>query len=91
MGSIHRLLVIGSHLAILRDTLIPTQLDANHDYGSAQCSRMALDAAGIAGGWKVEYMPEPRRECMPADDLQYFDMFDFQSWQMVSCCRMGKS
>ncbi|KAF8594625.1 hypothetical protein BDV93DRAFT_458595, partial [Ceratobasidium sp. AG-I] len=47
----------GSHIS---DTLPPTSLDANHDYSSAQCSRMALDAAGIAGGWKVEYMPEPR-------------------------------
>ncbi|KAF7329976.1 putative fungistatic metabolite [Mycena kentingensis (nom. inval.)] len=35
-------------------------LDAQQDYASAQCSRMVLDAAGIAGGWKVEWMPEPR-------------------------------
>jgi len=27
---------------------------------SDQCSRMKLDAAGIAGGWKVEKMPGPR-------------------------------
>lgn len=45
-----------------RDTLPATSLDANHDYSSAQCSRMALDSAGIAAGWKVEYMPEPRRK-----------------------------
>ncbi|KAJ7120963.1 glyoxal oxidase N-terminus-domain-containing protein [Mycena epipterygia] len=35
-------------------------LDAQHDYGSAQCSRMVLDDAGISGGWKTEWMPEPR-------------------------------
>ncbi|KAJ7057175.1 glyoxal oxidase N-terminus-domain-containing protein [Mycena amicta] len=35
-------------------------LDAQHDYGSAQCSRMVLNSAGIAGGWKTEWMPEPR-------------------------------
>ena len=27
---------------------------------SAQCSRLVLTPAGIAAGWKVEYMPQPR-------------------------------
>lgn len=43
-----------------RDQLQGGDIDAHHDYGSAQCSRMVLNEAGIAGGWKVEYMPEPR-------------------------------
>ncbi|KAF8738930.1 Copper radical oxidase, partial [Rhizoctonia solani] len=47
----------GSHLS---DELNGEEIDAQHDYASAQCSRMVLDAAGIAAGWKVEYMPEPR-------------------------------
>ncbi|ELU43602.1 copper radical oxidase [Rhizoctonia solani AG-1 IA] len=42
------------------DELNGEEIDAQHDYASAQCSRMVLDAAGIAAGWKVEYMPEPR-------------------------------
>jgi hypothetical protein len=42
------------------DQIQSGDLDAHHDYASAQCSRMVLDATGIAGGWKVEYMPEPR-------------------------------
>ncbi|KAJ1306840.1 hypothetical protein OPQ81_007825 [Rhizoctonia solani] len=47
----------GSHIS---DTLRGEQINAQQDYASAQCSRMVLDSAGIAGGWKVEYMPEPR-------------------------------
>ncbi|QRW03063.1 glyoxal oxidase [Ceratobasidium sp. AG-Ba] len=47
----------GSHIS---DKIQAGELDAHHDYASAQCSRMALDSAGIAAGWKVEYMPEPR-------------------------------
>ncbi|KAG9127920.1 hypothetical protein FRC07_007571 [Ceratobasidium sp. 392] len=41
----------GSHIS---DKIQAGDLDAHHDYASAQCSRMVLDAAGIAGGWKVE-------------------------------------
>ncbi|CAE6482201.1 unnamed protein product [Rhizoctonia solani] len=47
----------GSHIS---DTLRGEQINAQQDYASAQCSRMVLDSNGIAGGWKVEYMPEPR-------------------------------
>lgn len=47
----------GSHLS---DTLKGEDIGAHHDYASAQCSRMVLDSAGIAAGWQVEYMPEPR-------------------------------
>ncbi|KAJ7846109.1 glyoxal oxidase N-terminus-domain-containing protein [Mycena olivaceomarginata] len=38
----------------------PENLDAQHDYGSAQCSRMVLNDAGISAGWQTEWMPEPR-------------------------------
>ena len=44
----------------LSDKIQSGDIDAYHDYASAQCSRMVLNEAGIAGGWKVEYMPEPR-------------------------------
>ena len=27
---------------------------------SAQCARLVLTPAGIAAGWKVEFMPQPR-------------------------------
>ncbi|KAF8606041.1 hypothetical protein BDV93DRAFT_438131 [Ceratobasidium sp. AG-I] len=47
----------GSHIS---DQIQSGDIDAHHDYASAQCSRMVLNEAGIAGGWKVEYMPEPR-------------------------------
>ncbi|CAE6401549.1 unnamed protein product [Rhizoctonia solani] len=47
----------GSHLS---DTLKGEEIDAHHDYASAQCSRMVLNNAGIATGWQIEYMPEPR-------------------------------
>ncbi|KII89141.1 hypothetical protein PLICRDRAFT_160271 [Plicaturopsis crispa FD-325 SS-3] len=32
----------------------------SQDPASAQCSRMVLDAAGIAAGWQVEQMPQAR-------------------------------
>ncbi|KAJ7905128.1 glyoxal oxidase N-terminus-domain-containing protein [Mycena leptocephala] len=35
-------------------------LDAQHDYASAQCSRMVLNDAGISAGWQIEWMPHPR-------------------------------
>ncbi|KAJ7291038.1 glyoxal oxidase N-terminus-domain-containing protein [Mycena rebaudengoi] len=44
----------------ISDKIDSADLDAQHDYASAQCSRMVLNAAGIAGGWKTEWMPEPR-------------------------------
>ncbi|KAJ7757149.1 glyoxal oxidase N-terminus-domain-containing protein [Mycena metata] len=44
----------------ISDQIQSQDLDAQHDYGSAQCSRMVLNDAGIAGGWKTEWMPEPR-------------------------------
>ncbi|KAJ6591192.1 glyoxal oxidase N-terminus-domain-containing protein [Mycena vulgaris] len=47
----------GSHIS---DQIAPEDLDAQHDYGSAQCSRMVLNDAGISGGWNTEWMPEPR-------------------------------
>ncbi|KAL5633213.1 hypothetical protein ACGC1H_003644 [Rhizoctonia solani] len=47
----------GSHLS---DILKGEDIDAHHDYASAQCSRMVLNDAGIAAGWQIEYMPEPR-------------------------------
>ncbi|KAK7042275.1 putative fungistatic metabolite [Favolaschia claudopus] len=47
----------GSHVS---DQTRSEDLDAQHDYGSAQCSRMVLNDAGIAAGWKTEWMPEPR-------------------------------
>ncbi|KAJ7636209.1 glyoxal oxidase N-terminus-domain-containing protein [Roridomyces roridus] len=31
-----------------------------HDVASTQCQRMTLTSAGIAAGWQVEHMPEPR-------------------------------
>ncbi|KAF9447878.1 copper radical oxidase [Macrolepiota fuliginosa MF-IS2] len=33
---------------------------SSKDIASAQCSRMVLTESGIAQGWKVEQMPEPR-------------------------------
>ncbi|KAJ7093924.1 glyoxal oxidase N-terminus-domain-containing protein, partial [Mycena belliarum] len=47
----------GSHIS---DQTASENLDAQQDYGSAQCSRMVLNAAGISAGWKTEWMPEPR-------------------------------
>ncbi|KAJ7173130.1 glyoxal oxidase N-terminus-domain-containing protein [Mycena crocata] len=47
----------GSHIS---DQIPSEALDAQHDYASAQCSRMVLNAAGISAGWKTEWMPEPR-------------------------------
>ncbi|KAJ7481720.1 glyoxal oxidase N-terminus-domain-containing protein [Mycena latifolia] len=44
----------------ISDKTAPENLDAQHDYGSAQCSRMVLNDAGISAGWKTEWMPEPR-------------------------------
>ncbi|KAF7342070.1 putative fungistatic metabolite [Mycena venus] len=44
----------------ISDKTASEDLDAQHDYGSAQCSRMVLNDAGIAAGWQVEWMPEPR-------------------------------
>ncbi|KAJ6618723.1 glyoxal oxidase N-terminus-domain-containing protein [Mycena sp. CBHHK59/15] len=44
----------------ISDKISAEDLDAQHDYGSAQCSRMVLNSAGIAAGWQVEWMPEPR-------------------------------
>jgi hypothetical protein len=41
------------------DTLDPSEMSSQTP-ASDQCSRMKLDAAGIAGGWKVEKMPGPR-------------------------------
>ncbi|CUA78132.1 hypothetical protein RSOLAG22IIIB_02750 [Rhizoctonia solani] len=49
----------GSHLSQV-DALKEEDIDAHHEYGSTQCSRMVLSDAGIAAGWQVEYMPEPR-------------------------------
>ncbi|KAJ7701836.1 glyoxal oxidase N-terminus-domain-containing protein [Mycena rosella] len=44
----------------ISDKTAAENLDAQHDYGCAQCSRMVLNATGISGGWKTEWMPEPR-------------------------------
>ncbi|KAJ7792251.1 glyoxal oxidase N-terminus-domain-containing protein [Mycena olivaceomarginata] len=44
----------------ISDKTAPEDLDAQHDYGSAQCSRMVLNDAGISAGWQTEWMPEPR-------------------------------
>lgn len=41
------------------DTVDPFTLSTK-DATSAQCVRMVLDEAGIAGGWQVESMPEGR-------------------------------
>jgi hypothetical protein len=56
-----------------RDTLRGEQIDAKHDYASAQCSRLVLDTAGIAGGWKVEYMPEPRSKMFAVHNISPTD------------------
>ncbi|KAJ7662113.1 glyoxal oxidase N-terminus-domain-containing protein [Mycena polygramma] len=44
----------------ISDQIAAEDLDAQHDYGSAQCSRMVLNDAGISAGWQTEWMPEPR-------------------------------
>ncbi|KAB5591986.1 fungistatic metabolite [Ceratobasidium theobromae] len=44
----------------ISDQIDGTLIDAHHDYASTQCARMVLNDAGIAAGWKVEHMPEPR-------------------------------
>ncbi|CAE6414204.1 unnamed protein product [Rhizoctonia solani] len=41
------------------DRAPPTMLSAR-DPASSQCSRMVLTEAGIAAGWQVEEMPDPR-------------------------------
>ncbi|KAJ7622046.1 glyoxal oxidase N-terminus-domain-containing protein [Roridomyces roridus] len=33
---------------------------SNQDVATTQCQRMTLTTAGIAAGWEVEHMPEPR-------------------------------
>lgn len=43
----------------LSDTVPPEQL-LSQDSASAQCARMVLTEQGIARGWQVEHMPEPR-------------------------------
>jgi hypothetical protein len=43
----------------INDKLKPIHMSSQTP-ASKQCSRMKLDAAGIAGGWKVEKMPGPR-------------------------------
>lgn len=43
----------------LSDTLTSQQVKVS-DPASAQCVRMVLNERGIARGWKVEEMPEPR-------------------------------
>ncbi|CAE7085530.1 unnamed protein product [Rhizoctonia solani] len=43
----------------LNDRISPLELSAQ-DPASNQCSRMVLTEAGIAAGWRVEEMPDPR-------------------------------
>ena len=43
----------------LSDTVQPEQL-SSQDSASAQCVRMVLTEQGIARGWQIEQMPEPR-------------------------------